>query len=85
MGPWGIAALVAVAALTTENGRGYAKRIFKEVLRVGFKAKDSAEELAAKAIEYKDDLVAEIKSESDDHASANHSKKKTKAASHSAE
>jgi hypothetical protein len=85
MGPWGIAALVAIAAVSTAEGRVYVKKLFKVVLLAGFHAKETAEEFAGKAIEYKDELVAEIKSENDGHASGNHQKKKSKTATHQAE
>jgi hypothetical protein len=85
MGPWGIAALVAIAAVSSTEGRVLVKKAFKVILLAGFHAKETAEEFAGKAIEYKDELVAEIKSENDDHTSANHSKKKSKTASHQAD
>jgi hypothetical protein len=85
MGPWGIAALVALAAVSTAEGRGIAKKLFKVALRAGFQAKETAEEFAGKAIEYKDELVAEIKSEHEDHASENHHKKKSKSVAQQAE
>jgi hypothetical protein len=63
MGPWGIAAIIAVVALSTKGGRAYAKKLLRTGVKVGYDAKDEAEKLAGKAIEFKDELVSEIKAE----------------------
>jgi hypothetical protein len=63
MGPFGIAAVLAVAAIGTETGRGYLKQALRAGLKVGFMAKQGAEDLAEKAKEYKQELVAEIETE----------------------
>ena len=83
MGPWGIAALIAIAAVSTKEGRVYVKKLFKTALRAGYHAKESAGELAGKAKEYKDELIAEIKVDSADETA--HKKKKEKVATHHAE
>jgi hypothetical protein len=82
MGPWGIAAIVAVATLATEQGRGYLRKAVKSGVRAGLHAKESVVELADKAKDYKDEMVAEIRAESDDEHETHKSKRKTKAASH---
>jgi hypothetical protein len=63
MGPWGIAAILAIAAFSTEGGRTYARKIFKSGIKAGIEAREKALELADKAKDYKDDLVAEIEAE----------------------
>ena len=66
MGRWGIVALIAIAAVSTEEGRGYVKKLFQAVLRAGYQAKRSAGKFAGTAIEYKDAIIAEIKADSAD-------------------
>ncbi len=63
MGPFGIAAVIGVVAIGTETGRNYLKQALRFGLRAGFMAKQGAEDLAAKAKEYKEDLIADIESE----------------------
>ena len=85
MGPWGIAALIAIAAVSTKKGRVYVKKLFKTALRAGYHAKESAGELAGKAIEYKDEIIAEIKADSADETAHKKKKEKEKVATHHAE
>lgn len=85
MGPWGIAALIAIVAVSTKEGRVYVRKLFRSALRAGYQAKESAGELAGKAKEYKDEFIAEIKAEEVDETSNSHKKKKEKAATHHAE
>jgi hypothetical protein len=85
MGPWGIAGLIAIVAVSTKEGRVYVRKLFRTALRAGCQAKESAGELAGKAIEYKDEIIAEIKADSADETSNSHKKKKEKAATHHAE
>jgi len=59
MGPWGIAGLIAIVAVSTKEGRVYVRKLFRTALRAGCQAKESAGELAGKAIEYKDEIIAE--------------------------
>jgi hypothetical protein len=66
MGPWGIAALIVIVAVSTKEGRVCVKKLFRTALRAGCQAKESAGELAGKAIEYKDEIIAEIKADSAD-------------------
>jgi len=81
MSPWGIAALIAVAAMVTKTGRACAKNVFRSSLRAGCQAKESACEMASKATTYKDDLIAEIRAEDDQLPSHQRKgKKKTKVA-----
>ena len=49
MGPWGIAALIAIATISTETGRSYLRKIVRTGLRAGYHAKDSETEFADKA------------------------------------
>jgi hypothetical protein len=83
MGPWGIAALIAIVAVSTKEGRVYVRKLFRTALRAGYQAKESAGELAGKAIEYKDEIIAEIKADSADETG--HKKMKEKVATHHAE
>jgi hypothetical protein len=85
MGPWGIAALVAVVALSTEQGRSYFRKALKSGVRAGCHAKESVVELADKAKDYTDELVAEIRAESEDEHNDHDgpkSKRKAKATTH---
>ena len=66
MGRWGVAALIAITAVSTERGRSYVKKLFKAVLSAGNRAKQSAGKFAGIAIEYKDAIIAEIKADSAD-------------------
>jgi hypothetical protein len=59
-----LAAILAAVAVSTETGRTYLKKALKVGMELGYQAKDKAEDLGRKAIEYKDELVAEIESES---------------------
>jgi hypothetical protein len=63
MGPWGIAALVAVAAIATKTGRSFVKEIIKAGLRTGYQAKDTVVELADKAKESTQEFMADAKAE----------------------
>jgi hypothetical protein len=85
MGPWTIAAVIAVLALVTESGRAGAKKAFRAGIRAGYHAKESAVELADKAKVYKEDLIAEIKADAEDNDEDSHehkAKKKAKTATH---
>jgi hypothetical protein len=82
MGPWGIAALIAAVALATEQGRSVLRKAFREGIRVGYHAKESTLELADKAKEYKDELIAEIRADEDDGSHETKTKKKSKASTH---
>jgi hypothetical protein len=83
MGPWTIAALVAIAAVSNNTGRAYLKQLIKAGVRLGLQAKDSAADLAEKANDYKNEIVAEIKEESSEKTDSPISvKKKTVAAKH---
>ena len=58
-----LAAILAAVAVSTETGRTYLKKALKAGMELGYQAKDKAEGLGKKAIEYKDELVAEIEAE----------------------
>jgi hypothetical protein len=66
MGPWGWAGLVVLAIFSTQSGRACVKKALKSGLRAGYAAKDMGGELAEKAKDYKEELVAEIKVERDE-------------------
>jgi hypothetical protein len=80
MGPWGIAALIAALALATEQGRGILKAAFREGIRAGYHVKESTLELADKAKDYKEELIAEIRADEDEESDTAKKKKKGKAA-----
>jgi hypothetical protein len=82
MGPWGIAALIAVATASTQEGRAQVKKLLKTTVRMGYAAKESASELACKAKDYKDELIAEIEAEKDASASEKPREKKKSAKSY---
>ena len=82
MGPWGIAALIAALALATEQGRGILRTAFREGIRAGYHVKESTLELADKAKDYKDELIAEIRADEDEGSHEPKTKKKSKAATH---
>jgi hypothetical protein len=84
MGPWGIAALLAVAAVTTKTGKVYLKKALKVGIAAGYDAKEAVDGLVEKTKEYKDELVAEIKSDLRDEHSEDGSHKKVGAKSKSA-
>ncbi len=81
MGPWGIAAIVAVAAFCTETGRTYLKKALKTGIRAGYEAKDAAGELVSKAKDYTEEIAAESKKNTTTEKTPT-ARKKTKAASH---
>jgi len=66
MGPWGVAALIVIAAFSTQSGRSYLKKIVRSGIRAGYLAKDAAGDLAGKAKDYREELIAEIKAEHDE-------------------
>jgi len=83
MGPWTIAALIAIATVSSNTGRTYVKKLVKAGVRFGLQAKDSAAELAEKANDYKNEIVAEIKEENSEKTdSEKPAKRKTAAAKH---
>jgi hypothetical protein len=83
MGPWTIAALIAIATVSSDSGRTYAKKLIKAGVRLGLQAKDSAAELAEKANDYRNELVAEIREENSEKTESEKPvKKKTAAAKH---
>lgn len=82
MGPWTIAALVAIATVSSSTGRTYLKKLIKAGVRLGLQAKDSAAELAEKANDYRNEIVAEIKEENVEQTDSEKSKKKAAAAKH---
>lgn len=84
MGPWGIALLVGVAAVTTKTGKVYLKKALKVGIAAGYDAKECVEGLVEKTKEYKDELVAEIKADLRDEHSDDGSSKKVGAKSKSA-
>ena len=74
-----IAALLAVLAVSSEKGRELIRKALKSGVRAGYIAKKNVVELADKASEYKEELMAEIKEERQDAAQEHKSKKHRKA------
>lgn len=79
MGPWAIAAALAYFAFGTDSGRGYMRKALKAGVRVGYDAKHCAGDIVEKAKDYKDELIAEIKEEHEEHNGTTTKKKTAKA------
>ena len=84
MGPWGIAALLAVASVATETGRTLLKKAVKAGFITVYMAKDAVAEFADKGKQSFDEILSEVKDErlQEEHAEEGKSKKKAKAAAH---
>ncbi len=65
MGPWAIAAILAVALLRNKESRSHLKKAAIITLRTGYRIKDSCDEMIDKAKDYSEGLIAEVKTERD--------------------
>lgn len=84
MGPWGIAAIALIGATTTEGGRKLLRTAAKGVIKAGLVVKEKSQTVIGEIKEQFDDVIAEVKAETQAAASelapSDNGHKKTKAA-----
>jgi polyhydroxyalkanoate synthesis regulator phasin len=66
MGPWVIAALLAVGATTTETGRRVLRKTARGAVKAGYTVVDKGACVLAEAKEHMNDMVEEVRSEQAD-------------------